>query len=59
MEQALPVKDRGQVGEWVVAWGRVEEGWGAIVLERVPAGAVYVPVVGRGFPIKLVSLAIT
>jgi hypothetical protein len=59
MEQALPAKDQEQAEAWVVAWGRVGEGWGAIVLEQVPAGTVYVPVVGREFLIKLVSLVIT
>jgi hypothetical protein len=59
MEQALLVKDQEQAEAWVVAWGRVEEGWGAIVLEQAPAATAFAPVVGPGFLIKLVPLAIT
>ncbi len=37
----------------------VEVGWGEHAPEPAPAGVVSVPVVGQGFPIKLVLPAIT
>ena len=59
MVQDLLVREQGQAEGWDVVGGRVEEGWEETVLEQARVGTVFAPVVGRGLPIKLASLAIT
>ena len=55
--QDLLVREQGQAEGWDVVG--VWEGWGETALEQARVGTVFAPVVGRGLPIKLASLAIT
>jgi len=57
MAQDLLVREQGQAEGWDVVG--VWEGWGETAMEQARVEAVFAPVVGRRFPIKLVALAIT
>lgn len=59
MAQGLMVRDQEQVGEWDEVWVQAEEEWEEIVLEQVPPGIVFAPVVGQRFRMKWVFPATT